>query len=111
MKLKPCPFCGGKAVMGVRVVCTNCTAIMTDCFNARGKGKNMREDYTELSPEEVADRNPVGLLMSKSLFHPFEFLKTVCGSFQADISFIRRDLIHMEDFFHCRPPLSLCSSL
>ena len=35
----------------------------------------------EASPKEITDRDPIGLLMPKSLVHSFQFLKTVLGSF------------------------------
>ena len=43
VELKPCPFCGGEAVIhvndGVRVVCRECGVMTRSCIDSYSKGK------------------------------------------------------------------------
>lgn len=55
-ELKPCPFCGGEATIGVsittvraRAMCTKCNVTMTKCFK---KHRRIKEILEELITEE-----------------------------------------------------------
>ena len=54
IKLKPCPFCGGKAALfvddGIRVICTECRAssqVLKDMLSIKGVAGNATETVIE----------------------------------------------------------------